>query len=224
MLSVHCFRGCCKSKTHMYDKYGQDGSWALVTGGSDGIGLEMCHQLAAQGFNILMVARNEKKMQTRLEEIKAACGKPIECDYIVCDFSNYTKISDYRNILGPKISGDGKDIGVAILNAGYAEPNKIEHNSDDYLETTMNTNALHVYYVAKILSEKLLVREKRSALIVTSSLAAMAPIPASVAYSCQKVFVTYLARGMSMEMSHKIDVMSYNPGEVATKLIMKDKS
>lgn len=133
-------------------------------------------------------------------------------------------MSEYREILGPKINGDGKDIGVAILNAGYAEPNKIEHNSDDYLETTMNTNALHVYYVAKILSEKLLEREKRSALIVTSSLAALAPIPASVAYSCQKVFVTYLARGMAMEMSHKIDIMSYNPGEVATKLIMKDKS
>ena len=41
----HMFRGCCKSKTHLYDKYGdkEKGSWALVTGGSDGIGLEMCH-------------------------------------------------------------------------------------------------------------------------------------------------------------------------------------
>ena len=55
----HFFRGCFKSKTHMFDKYGEPGSWALVTGGSDGIGLEMCHQLASQGFNIMMVARNE---------------------------------------------------------------------------------------------------------------------------------------------------------------------
>lgn len=98
------------------------------------------------------------------------------------------------------MNGDGKDIGVAILNAGYAEANLVEHCSDEYLETTVNTNALHVYYVAKILSEKLMAREKRSALIVTSSLAALAPIPASVAYSSQKVFVTYLARGMAMEM------------------------
>jgi len=36
-------RGCCKSKAHMYEKYSRAGSWALVTGGSDGIGLEMCH-------------------------------------------------------------------------------------------------------------------------------------------------------------------------------------
>jgi hypothetical protein len=39
----HFCRGCCKSKTHMYEKFGRAGSWALVTGGSDGIGLEMCH-------------------------------------------------------------------------------------------------------------------------------------------------------------------------------------
>jgi len=43
ILWQHLLRGCCKSKTHMYEKYGRAGSWALVTGGSDGIGLEMCH-------------------------------------------------------------------------------------------------------------------------------------------------------------------------------------
>ena len=46
--------------------YGGQGSWAFVTGGSDGMGLEMCHELAKQGWNILMVARNEKKMQEKL--------------------------------------------------------------------------------------------------------------------------------------------------------------
>ena len=39
----HMIRGCCKSKNHVMEKYGDKGSWALVTGGSDGIGLEMCH-------------------------------------------------------------------------------------------------------------------------------------------------------------------------------------
>lgn len=47
VIVQHMFRGCCKSKTHVFDKYGRSGSWALVTGGSDGAGLEMCHQLAA---------------------------------------------------------------------------------------------------------------------------------------------------------------------------------
>ena len=59
VIWVHMFRPCCTSKTKMFDKYGGAGSWALVTGGSDGIGLEMCRNLADQGFNILMVSRNQ---------------------------------------------------------------------------------------------------------------------------------------------------------------------
>lgn len=43
-----------------YDRYG--GGWALVTGGSDGIGLSFCEELARDGFNIIMVARNRTKM------------------------------------------------------------------------------------------------------------------------------------------------------------------
>ena len=58
MVWVHMFRPCFTSKTKMFDKYGGKGSWALITGGSDGIGLEMCRNLANQGFNILMVSRN----------------------------------------------------------------------------------------------------------------------------------------------------------------------
>ena len=54
----------------LYEKYGSKGAWAVVTGGSDGIGLCMCHKLAAQGFNICIVARNEEKMKEKLAEIK----------------------------------------------------------------------------------------------------------------------------------------------------------
>lgn len=40
------------------EKYGKEDSWVVVTGGSDGIGLEICHQMAAKGFNICIIARN----------------------------------------------------------------------------------------------------------------------------------------------------------------------
>lgn len=117
------------------------------------------------------------------------------------------------------------DIAVGIANAGYGEAGKFEHSDDNLLSTLLNINVIHVYYTMKILSERMLKREgKKSALIAVSSLAAMRPIPMSVAYSAQKIFVTYLTRGMALEMGHKIDLLSFNPAEVATKLIFKDKS
>ena len=46
LIWKHGFRGCCVSKNKTMEKYGGPGSWALVTGGSDGIGLAYCHSLA----------------------------------------------------------------------------------------------------------------------------------------------------------------------------------
>ena len=41
-------------------------SWVVVTGGSDGFGYEICKKLAAKGFNICIIARNEQKMKEKL--------------------------------------------------------------------------------------------------------------------------------------------------------------
>ncbi|CAK5264335.1 unnamed protein product, partial [Mycena citricolor] len=45
------------------------GAWAVVTGASDGIGKEFATQLAGQGFNVLLVARNAAVLNTVAEEI-----------------------------------------------------------------------------------------------------------------------------------------------------------
>ena len=70
MIQRHAVRPILQSKNHTFVRYGCKDSWAVITGGSDGIGLAMAHNLAAQGFNICIVARNATKME--------ACRKEIE--------------------------------------------------------------------------------------------------------------------------------------------------
>jgi hypothetical protein len=57
----------------LFKLYGQGqrskATWAAVTGGSDGIGLAMCRNLASQGFNILIIARNKDKMKEKLNDL-----------------------------------------------------------------------------------------------------------------------------------------------------------
>lgn len=67
------WRHCLRPSRDLYAKYGSKTkkSWAVVTGGSDGYGLDICHKLANQGFNICMIARNEQKMNEKLAEIKS---------------------------------------------------------------------------------------------------------------------------------------------------------
>ena len=42
----------------------------MVSGGSDGIGLELCNQLAGHGFNICIVSRNKVKIEQKISELR----------------------------------------------------------------------------------------------------------------------------------------------------------
>jgi 17beta-estradiol 17-dehydrogenase / very-long-chain 3-oxoacyl-CoA reductase len=51
-------------------RYDGKGSWALITGSSDGLGKGYAMDLASRGFNIVIVARSPQKMQKVADEIK----------------------------------------------------------------------------------------------------------------------------------------------------------
>ena len=71
LLTFIIKRCYCRSQQDLMAKYGMKGlSYAVVTGGSNGFGLEFCNQLAAQGFNICMISRNKSKIDEKLDEIK----------------------------------------------------------------------------------------------------------------------------------------------------------
>ena len=89
--------------------------WAVVTGGSDGIGLAMAHQMAARGFGVCIMARNLDKMNKCLEEIKKA-HPAVETKAVVCDFSQVYTMADYRKIVERDMAT--MDIAVLGLNAG----------------------------------------------------------------------------------------------------------
>ena len=88
-----CCKHKCRGQQDLMKKYGQGSgaSYAVVTGGSDGIGLELCHQFARQGFNICMISRNKAKMEEKVNQLKDKFTS-IDVIAIECDFSNLSKI------------------------------------------------------------------------------------------------------------------------------------
>jgi 17beta-estradiol 17-dehydrogenase / very-long-chain 3-oxoacyl-CoA reductase len=62
-------RFCIRPNQDLLQRYGK-GSWALITGASDGIGAEYARQLAAQGFNIFLVSRTLSKLNSVADELK----------------------------------------------------------------------------------------------------------------------------------------------------------
>ena len=73
-------------------------SWAVITGGSDGIGYELCKQMAAQGFNTCMMARNQAKMDGKVKELEGLYPN-VKHDSVKVDFSELTTLQEYRDLI-----------------------------------------------------------------------------------------------------------------------------
>ena len=58
---------------------------ALVTGASDGIGLAFCAILASRGYNLILVARREAKLNEIARDLRQAQG--VQCTVIAADLS-----------------------------------------------------------------------------------------------------------------------------------------
>jgi len=83
-----------------------DNTWAVVTGGSDGMGLAMCKKLAKEGFNICIISRTESKINEKLEEIRKECregDKDFKTLCIVADFAKLKTLAEYKSIIGEKV-------------------------------------------------------------------------------------------------------------------------
>ena len=106
-----------------------------------------------------------------------------------------------------------------IANAGFARFSPFSDLRDDEVEALVQVNATHVAYTIKTLSAQMLARKKKSAIIVTSSGMAAKPFAGHTAYAAAKSFASYMAEGLNFEFKGKIDVMSYQAGEVATKML-----
>jgi 17beta-estradiol 17-dehydrogenase / very-long-chain 3-oxoacyl-CoA reductase len=63
-----------------------DNLWAVITGGTDGIGLEYTKQLAAKGFSLMIISRTENKLKTVAQSIKEQYSQCKEVFIILLNF------------------------------------------------------------------------------------------------------------------------------------------
>ena len=90
--------------------------WALVTGASAGIGSEFCRQLAAQGYQLVLVARREDRLQDIANELREAHGA--DSLVITADLSQKDACQSFVK----RLEYEGVDIEYLVNNAGYGLP------------------------------------------------------------------------------------------------------
>jgi len=204
------------TESNLISRYGVD-SWALVTGGSDGIGKQFALQLASKGFNIVLVARNEEKMNGVREEI-ASKFPNIRVRIVVADFSNCAEPGFFE-----RIESEVADLDISILlnNVGDACIDEYHLIPYEKIRNLVLLNCLSQALMTRVFLPKLLKRTTkkiRSAILDVSSLASEYPRPYLQLYAATKTFSQFLSEGLAQEHPN-LDIISLKPGLVATKMI-----
>ena len=100
-----------------------NGGWVVITGASAGIGKAYACELAKEGFNLCLIARNAKSLEEAKEEMLASAaqaGKSIQVRTIIYDYAkleSMAQVTEYMAMLEEAT----KDLDIAILinNVGF---------------------------------------------------------------------------------------------------------
>ena len=194
--------------THDLRKYGE---WAVVTGCTDGIGLQYALQLAAKGFNIVLISRSEEKLRTLSREITVKFD--VKTRIIVYDF---TKVDGYENISKDL---DNLDIGILVNNVGTNYGGPVLQGKND-LQKTFDIMAVNMFSCVGVSHAviKGMCQRKRGLMIHISSISAKINYPGANVYAATKIFMNKFVKCFSYENEGIIDHQLVLPGYVETKL------
>jgi short-subunit dehydrogenase len=182
----------------------QDGTAALVTGASSGIGEAFARKLAERGYRVALVARSEDKLQRLAGEIGAGA------EVLPCDLAD----SEARDRLVEDVHRRGLDVEILVNNAGFGVYKDFaESDRDREIEQArINVEAVldltHHFLPAMI-------ERGRGAVINTASTAAFQPIPGNAGYAAAKAYVLALSEALHEETRKAgVTVTALCPGPV----------
>mmetsp|Transcript_2375 Transcript_2375/g.3188 ORF Transcript_2375/g.3188 Transcript_2375/m.3188 type:complete len:314 (-) Transcript_2375:24-965(-) len=188
-----------------------EAEWALVTGGSSGIGKSLVIALAEQGFNVLIVALGGELLDSThsyMEE-KYSAQKFIKVGV------NFSPGQDYMTAIGDAT----KDIDVQCIfnNAGYVVTGFFESSPKAKQESNLECNAVAAVKITHHFLSKMLEKKLKGCIVFTSSAVAYLPSPFAAMYGATKGFITNLAGSLASEVRCKrIDILAIHPSPVAT--------
>lgn len=180
----------------------------LITGGSQGIGLETAKLLVSNGAQVAICGRNPQKLKAAAQ---ISGAYPISADV--------SKEGEVTALVQAVINHFG-DYNVLINNAGYGYFDLIQNLDLDAFRQLMETNVLGAAACARE-SSKYFMQKKYGNIINIASTAAKSGFPAGSAYCASKFALTALTECWRNELrKYNIRVMQINPSEVQTDFVV----
>ena len=168
-------------------------AWALVTGASAGIGAEFCRQLAARGYNLVLVARREDRMRQLATELESDHGA--QSMIIPVDLS----VPNAGTALAAKLADAGVHIEFLVNNAGYGL-------AGHYLDPPWSDHAAFIQLMLVAVCEltwrllPAMQKQRKGYIVNVASLAGLVPSSAGhTLYGASKAFLVRFSESLALE-------------------------
>lgn len=188
----------------------QYGPWAMVVGGSKGIGEAYSRQLAEVGLNLIITARGQQELDALAAELREQYS--IEVITVSIDLNNEEVLEQVKLVVEDRRI----EIGLLVYNTAYYDIKEFYDCDIDAHLRTLNVNSrsllLFVYHFGKLMKQR-----GRGGMIVMSSMSGWQGGALLSTYAATKAFDTVLGEGLWAELrEHGVDVISFVAGATRT--------
>ncbi|MCB9742126.1 MAG: SDR family oxidoreductase [Alphaproteobacteria bacterium] len=183
---------------------------ALVTGASSGIGLELCKLLAADGYDLVLVARSQDALGALADKLQEAHGAT--CRVMPSDLSDPAA----PVALFDALSAEGVEVEVLVNNAGFGL-NGVFHELDRQRQVDMvQLNCVALTDLTHLFLPGMVARGKGHVLNIAST-AGFQPGPWMSVYYATKAYVLHFSEGIADELKGTgVTVTAHCPGATQT--------
>ncbi len=189
--------------------------YALVTGGSRGIGRAVCVKLASMGYNVVINYVSNEAEALKTKEMVEAYG--VEGEILKFDVSNREEtVSAIENW---QENHKGEYIEVLVNNAGIRKDNLMMWMEPEDWSSVVNISLDGFFNVTRPLLQPMLVK-KFGRIVNMVSLSGLKGIPGQVNYSASKAGVIGATKALAQEVARKnVTVNAVAPGYIKTDMV-----
>lgn len=188
----------------------QANGYALITGASSGIGAVYADRLARQGYDLILVARNQQRLDLLATRLKADTHRDIQV--VAADLNLPADLARIEQMLH-----DDSRISLLVNNAGVGATASLLASDADKMDAMILLNVLALTRLAKAAATNF-AAQGRGTLINIGSIVAVAPKLLNGVYAGTKAFVQAFSESLDHELSDKgVSVQVVLPGATATE-------
>ncbi len=185
---------------------------ALVTGASSGFGVEFCHLLAGEGYDLVIVARREDKLQALATQIREQSGKNVTV--LAMDLTKEAAAES----LYQSVQVQGMKVDLLVNNAGVGRFGEFHEMDQQENEDMIKLNILALTSLTRLFGKDMLAAGQGHILNVASIAAFQPSGPRFAVYYASKTYVLSLTRSLREEFKGTgVVLTTLCPGPVKTE-------